>query len=237
MRSFCYVLACALVVSRGGGAGAAGPLLPFKKAEPAPLPASIPWQDLDDRCRSLVLPVVEKPTVSGRGPAETFTCQPAQYLWLLDHPDRAVTAWRRLGARCVSITPRGAGQFGWGDDNGSDVVWETLHKGPDMRIWYAEGKVRPGPVMPLVPVKAVVVLTHANLSADSIEHRSELYVQTDSKTAATLARLLGVSAQKVTEQGLGQLQLFFSALSWYLDQHPEQAASLLRSSGDDQGKR
>jgi hypothetical protein len=42
-----------------------------------------------------------------------------------------------------------------------------------------------------------------------------------------VARLLGPSAPRLAEQYLGQLQLFFSALVWYLDQHPERAAGLL----------
>jgi hypothetical protein len=238
MRPLCYALACALLTIEAAWAAAAGPLLPFKKTEPTPLPASIPWQELDDRSRDLILAVVEKATLAGRGPSETFTCVPEQYIWLLDHPDRAVSAWRRLGARCVSITPRGDGQFGWGDENGSDIVWETLHRSGSVRIWYAEGKVRPGPVMPLVPVKAVVVLTHPqNKTADGIQHRSEMFVQTDSKTAAAFTKMMGVSAQRVAEQGLGQLQLFFSALSWYLDRHPDQATSLLRAPAEEQGKR
>ncbi len=104
MRPVCYALAWALVA--GTWADAAGPLLPFKKPDPVPLPASIPWHEIDDRCRERILPVVEKATLAGQGPAESFTCVPQQYLWLLDHPDRAVGAWRRLGAKCVSIAPR-----------------------------------------------------------------------------------------------------------------------------------
>jgi hypothetical protein len=52
-------------------------------------------------------------------------------------------------------------------------------------------------------------------------------LQTDSKTAALLAQILGPSAPYLAEQGLGQVQMFFSALVWYLGQHPERAARLL----------
>jgi hypothetical protein len=211
---------------------AAGPLLPFKKQEPAPLPAGIPWKELSERSRDQVLTVVEKPTLAARGPAETFPCNPEQYFWFLDHPDRAVAAWQRLGAKCVSITPRGEGHFGWSDEHGSDIIWQTIHKTEGLRIWYAEGKVRAGPVMPLVPVKALVVLTHVPSKAPdgivTVQHRTELFVQTDSKTAAALTKMLGTSANRVAEQGLAQLQLFFSALSWYLDRHPDRAEALLK---------
>jgi hypothetical protein len=231
MRFPCYAAACAVLALQAVWAEA-GPLLPGRK-EPAPLPASIPWQDLNDQSRGLLLAVVEKPTLAARGPAETFTCKPAQYLWLLDHPDRAVTAWRRLCAKCVSITPRGEGQFGWTDENGSEVIWQTVCKTGGVRVWYAEGKVRPGPVMPLVPVKALLVLTHVPSQAadgnSTVEHRSELFLQTDNRAATALTKMMGTSAQRIAEQGLTQLQLFFSALSWYVDRHPDRAEALLRS--------
>jgi hypothetical protein len=111
MRLCCYGLACALVCLQASCARAAGPLLPFKKAEPAPFPPGIPWQELTEQGREQVLAVIDKPTLAARGPADTFPCNPEQYLWFLDHPDRAVTAWQRLGAKCVTITPRGDGRF------------------------------------------------------------------------------------------------------------------------------
>jgi len=49
--------------------------------------------------------------------------------------------------------------------------------------------------------------------------------------------MMGASANRIAEQGLQQLQYFFSALSWYLDRHPEQAGALLRPGNDEQGKR
>ncbi len=144
-----------------------------------------------------------------------------------------MAAWRRLGAKCVSITPRGEGLFGWSDDSGSELVWHTLHRGPDMRVWFAEGKVRPAPVLPLVPIKAILVLHHGEAKnaegATVIEHHADVFLQTDSKTAATFTKMLGQSAPKLAEQGLGQLQLFFSGLSWYLQRHPDQIELLLKA--------
>ena len=41
------------------------------------------------------------------------------------------------------------------------------------------------------------------------------------ETHALAARLLGPSMPRMAEQYLGQLEMFFSALVWYIDQHPE----------------
>jgi hypothetical protein len=197
-----------------------------------PSARSVPLDKIDERYRELVRQVLDKPMLSGRGPSETFNCRPEHYCWFLDHPDRAVVAWRRLGAKCVSINPRGDGKFSWADDTGSEVVWETVYKGPGVRVWFADGKVRPGPLLPLVPVKAVVVLRHKDSRAPDgasvMQHQCDLFVHTDSKTAAMMTRMLGPTANRVAEQGLGQLQLFFSGISWYLDRHPEQAEALLK---------
>ena len=210
---------------------AAGSALPLKKADPAQT-AEIPWDDLNDRAAGLAKQMMEKPTVQARGPTETFTCTPEQYCWLLDNPDRAVTAWRRLGAKCVSIRKRAPGKFAYTDEIGSDVTWEAIHQAPGIRIWFAEGKVKASPVLPLVSVKALVILRYEEGKTSEglvmVQHHAEIVIHTDSRAAAGITKMMGQSAAKLTEQGLSQLQLFFSALSYYVDRHPERVEALFR---------
>jgi hypothetical protein len=229
MKRRCLRLVWPIVLAQALWADAASSLV----SQDLPAPRAIPLDKLEPRCRASVRQVLEKPILSGRGPAESFPCRPEQYAWFLDHPDRAVIAWRRLGAKCVSIAPRGDGKFGWADEYGSEVTWETAYRGPGVRIWYAEGKVRPGPLLPLVPIKAVVVMRHHDSPAPDGEiimhHQSDLFIHTDSKTAAMMTRMLGPTAGRMAEQGLSQLQLFFSGISWYLERHPDQAQALLKA--------
>ncbi len=193
---------------------------------------TIPWDALEERAAAAAKQMMERPTVQARGPTETFTCTPEQYYWLLDNPDRAVIAWRRLGAKCVTIQRRGPATFGYADDAGSDVTWDVVHKAPGLRIWLAEGKVKASPLLPLVPVKALVILRSAEgKTRDGIvtmQHHAEVVIRTDSKAAAAVTKMMGQSAPKLAEQGLGQLQLFFSALSFYADRHPEKVEMLFR---------
>ena len=206
-------------------------VLPVKKIEPTPA-VVIPWDVLNERAAALAKQMMERPTVQARGPAETFTCTPKQYYWLLDNPDSAVTAWRRLGAKCVAIHRRGPGKFAYTDDSGSEIVWETIHQGPGIRVWFAEGKVKASSVLPLVPVKALVILRHSEgKTSDGItyvQHHAEVVIHTDNKAAAGVTKLMGQAAPRLAEQGLGQLQLFFSALSCYVDRHPERIDTLFR---------
>ncbi len=203
----------------------------LRKPEPAQT-VTIPWNALDERVTAIAKQMMERPTLVSRSQAETFSCVPEQYYWLLDNPDRAVTAWRRLGAKCVSIQRRPGNKFGYVDEAGSDVAWETVHQTPGLRIWLAEGKVKASPVLPLVPVKAMIVLrsTEAKMPDGGmvIQHQSDVVIHTDSKVANTATKLMGASAPKLAEQGLGQLQLFFSALACYLDRHPERVEPLFR---------
>lgn len=222
-----YALCCLWAV----GADAANNAFPLKKSDPKQA-VTIPWDDLNERAAALAKQMMERPTVQARGPIDTFSCTPEQYYWLLDNPDRAVAAWRRLGAKCVSIQRRGPAKFGYADEAGSDVTWETIHQGPGVRIWFAEGKVKPSPVLPLVPVKAMVILRSAEGKTPEgvvmVQHRAEVVIHTDSKAAAGVTKLMGQSASKLAEQGLSQLQLFFSALSFYADRHPEHVEKLFR---------
>ena len=209
----------------------AAQLFPLKRASATPT-AQIPWHDLDERASALAQQMLIKPTIFARGPSETFPCMPEQYLWLLDNPDRVVIAWRRLGAKCVNITRRENGRFAYTDEHGSDLSWETIHRSPTVRIWYAEGKVKPAVALPMVPVKAMVILRHTEGKTPDgntvIQHQAELLIHTESRTAAAFTKVIGQSATKVAEQGLGHLQLFYSALSSYVDRYPDRVDALFR---------
>jgi hypothetical protein len=177
-----------------------------------------------------VLKVVQQPTISAHGPAEEFAA--GVYEWLIDHPDRVAVAWRRLGVPCVQIMDRGQGRFGWLDGTGSDVTWLTVARAKGYRIWYAEGTVRVGQLLPLVPVKAVAVLRYSQRRDEDgdlhVTHEVDIYLQTDSKAAALVTKLIGPAGPRMAEQGAAQFLLFFSAMAHHLDMHPEQIANLMR---------
>lgn len=195
---------------------------------------AVPLSELSDDMRDKVRVVLDKPTITTRGPVEIFRGRPAFYQWLLDHPDRGVHVWRKLGAKCSDITRRSDGQFGWADKHGSDITWTTAYDGPNMRIWYAEGVVSPGALWPTVPVRAVAILHHVEnidaLGRTLIHHQADLFLQTDSKTAALIARVLGSTTPHLAKQCAAQLEFFFSGLVWYFERHPERAETLLTTS-------
>src|SRR5262249_20868393 len=103
-------------------------------------------------------------------------------------------------------------------------------RNPRQRVWYAEGQVRPGVLLPIVPVQAVVVLDvtegRDGEGHPALRHQMSLLVHTDSQAVALAARLLGASVPRVAEQYVAQMELFVAAMPWYLDQPPAQAERL-----------
>jgi len=192
--------------------------------------APVPVDGIPQNLRDSIVKVIQQPTLSAHGASEEFAAGP--YDWLLDHPDRVATAWRRLGVPCVAITNKGDGRFGYADTFGSDITWSTVAKTPNMRIWYAEGQAKPNSVLPLMPIRAVAVLHHTRKTDESgqtyVTHDVDVYLQTDSKAAAVAARLLGPTAPRMAEQGASQLLQFFSQMSKHLDEHPDQSPNLMR---------
>lgn len=224
-------LACVFWASPGRAGTPTSPPPPQASARD---PARVPLDDLPPAMRARACQVLERPTLSAQGPAETFSCDVEVYRWLLDNQHRASAAWRRLGARCVLIEDRGGGRFGWSDEQGSDVSWQPAHRGPALCVWYAEGVVRTGMLLGSVPVRALVVLRHEERRDDAgrsrMRHQLSLYLYADSKTVNLAKRLLGPSMPRLAEQYAQQMQLFFSALASYLERRPNQIETLMAES-------
>jgi hypothetical protein len=195
----------------------------------------VPLESVPARFRDGVARVLEKPTLAARGTTETFTCQPSMYYWLLDNPHHSVHLWRQMGAKTTDVEDRGNGRFGYRDANGTDVWWETVVRAQGLRVWYSEGVVRPGMFLPKAHVEVIVICQHQQGRNEedkpAMRHQMHLLVKTDSKVVTLAARLLGGSAPKLAEQYMGQMQMFFGALAWYLDQDEERARRLFKAIG------
>lgn len=205
----------------------------FKTRTPSSIAAAalIPVDSLSPVIREKVRKVISQPTLVTHANPEEFSSTSKLYEWLLDHPDRAATAWQRLGVECAVITDRGNGKFGWSDDQGGDIVWVTVANGPSARIWYAEGHVRATALTPLIPVKAVAVLRHDYIQSEGkaprIRHQVDVFAHADSRAAQIVTRLFGNATDRMAEQGAEQLQLFFSMLAKHLTENPDKVEKVL----------
>lgn len=214
-------------------ASASTPTMVRGRSAPEVVAPRLRLEEIPPAWRERTRRVIEQPTLCARGPMETFNCQCETYHWLIDHPDRAADMWRHLGAQVANIQPNGPGRFVWRDDQGSEVQWSTIVRTPERRIWYAEGVLKAGLLVPSISVRAILVLHilegHTGSGRPAIRHHTELLLQIDSRAAALATRLLGTSAPRMAEQYLQQIEMFFAGLSWYLDENPERAQRLVES--------
>src|SRR5262249_17284577 len=150
--------------------------------------------ELRDKMRSLL----DHPTLHTRGAAEMFCCKPETYYWLLDNPHLTVQMWRCLGAKCTDIQFRSEGHFAWEDNQGSRVTWDAVVRPSRHGVWYAEGKVKPGTLLPMTTVRAMLVVNHMACTdtggKPAMCHQMDLYIQTDNRAVSLVARVLGASA-------------------------------------------
>ncbi len=180
--------------------------------------------------REAVSRVVRQPTITAKAAGDDVTGPAERYSWLLDHPDRVSLAWRRLRVPCVEIADAGEGRFLWTDPNGSEVVWQAVGRSATGLVWYATGKVKPSPVLPTVPVRAVAVVAHPSAPAAAggtvIRPTAQVFLQTDSRAANLAMRMLGPTAPRVAEQSVEQLLYFYGAMADHAAKHPEQVDKL-----------
>ena len=193
--------------------------------------AALPLEQLPQLTKQKIQAIIDRPTVRTLGLAEAFNCKPDQYYWLLDNPQHVVRLWRALGAKVTDVESHGDGHYSYRDEEGSHVTWDTIIKNDTHRLWVAEGKIKAGYFIPAISLKAIVAVHHepgSDMSGNTaMKHQVEMIVQTDSHAIAFATKLLGASAPHLGEQFVGQIEMFFGAMAWFLDQHPVRAARLL----------
>lgn len=183
--------------------------------------------------KSAVKTILDDPTLTTTATEPTLPVSVGLYDWLLDHPERASAAWQQMGYPCVPIERGRDGKFLWKDDSGSNLHWRTVARFRDGIVWHAEGEMKRGALMPVVPVSAVVVL-HAPRTAEPTETITptiRVFLRTESRTAIAILKLLGPAVPRLAEQGAEQMLLFFSGPARYVQKYPERTAELLAGKG------
>jgi len=219
----------------GGALASAAPPLPAMlatpSAAPAPQPRSNVLESVKPEFRDAVARCMSKPTVATQATGDEVVCTVAVYEWLYEHPDRVALAWQRLKVPSIPIMAMGEGRFGWTDEYGSRIVWQTVGTFPEGRVWYATGKVKAAPAAPAIPVQSVVVVKHKRrIEKDGVAlfvPSVEAYMHSDSKAANLILRVLGPTVPNVAEQAAGQLLDFFGGIAAFVQKHPDRADELL----------
>lgn len=204
-------------------------------ASPPPAATAAPRLNLLDVVRPEfhegVLKCVRHPTVATRSSGDEVVCTVSVYEWLYDHPDRVALAWQRLKVPTVKITDLGGGKFGWNDENGSEVVWQTVGTFPDGRVWFASGKVKISMAGPSIPIQAAFIVSHPRKAEKDgvavFAPSVQVFVHSDSKAANLALKLVGPAAPRLAEEAASQLLDFFSGIAGVVQKNPSRADLLL----------
>jgi hypothetical protein len=187
--------------------------------------AQIATERLDGDLRGRVDEVLKHGQLYTRGPTECFPCQPGIYRWLLDHPHWGVHAWRALGATKIKLEPQADGSFLGSDQQGGELRWRPILAEAGRRVWYAEGSGRMAPLMPIISVRAVVLLKFQEVQGEDgrigIRQRTEVFALYDGRAAELACKLIGLTAEAAGKKVIEQIGLFFSGMAWYLSENPE----------------
>ena len=144
---------------------------------------------------------------------------------------RVALAWQRLKVPSIPIADMGTGRFGWTDEYGSEIVWQTVGTFSEGRVWYAKGKLKAGVAAPAIPVQSVVVVRHKKrIEKDGVALFAptiEAYMLSDSRAANLILRVLGPTVPNIAEQAASQLLDFFGGIAAYVQKHPTKADELL----------
>lgn len=105
----------------------------------------LPLARLNKDQRAKVEAVVGDNSLFRRLPAQVIECDPAMYLFLVEHPEVVVNLWELLDISDVKVRRTSEDTFFADDGSGTQGTVEYLHRGHDIHLLYADG-IYQGPV-------------------------------------------------------------------------------------------
>jgi hypothetical protein len=105
----------------------------------------IPLAKLSEPAKAKAVWVLSNASIYRRLPIRMIPCDPAMYLFLVQHPDVVVNIWEVLGASHLGMEQTGADTYRVTDDIGTAGKLEFLYRSRDVHLVYVDGTYR-GPL-------------------------------------------------------------------------------------------
>lgn len=224
----CLLLAAIpLISAAAGGAFAQGQSALLRRPDPRESTtsdaarrdaiASIPLEQLDAEGRAKVTAVVQDAAAFRRLPTQVIDCDPHLFLFLVRHPDVAVTIWQVLELSEMELRQTGSNRFELVEPTGTRLQAEFLHQSPEVHVIYGEG-LYVGPILGRpVHGRCILVLRSGYVQETNGRHyvttRLDTFLQVQERAPDLLTKLLHPLAGKTADHNFTQIVAFAGSLS------------------------
>jgi hypothetical protein len=178
---------------------------------------TIPRDKISAEARAKVQNVLNDVTIYRRMPMEVIDCDPALYLFLLDHPDLVVNIWEVLGISEVAVRRTGPDTFRADDGAGTLGTVEFLYRSPGLHLVYAEGSYDGAMFAKPVKGKCVMLLktgyTREANGRLKVNCRLDTFIQLEHAGVELLAKTFKPLVGSVADHNFRETVLFVAGLS------------------------
>jgi hypothetical protein len=176
----------------------------------------LPLNKLDARQRAKIEGVVRNTSIYRRMPTQVFECDPAFYLFLVEHPDLVVNIWEVLGISDVALDRTSPKKFQADDGAGTLGTVEYVFQSPEMHLMYCEGSYDGVLFAKPVRGKCVMMLrTEYSREADGkyyVTCRMDSFVEVDNVSVELLAKTIQPLVGPIADHNFRETAAFVSSL-------------------------
>jgi hypothetical protein len=177
---------------------------------------AIPFNQLDERVRAGLTPVVSSPSLYRRLPVQAVDCDPDLFQFLVRYPEVIVDIWRLMEVTKVQVTRTGPTTFETSDGSGTVASVELVYGTPHMHVFYASGFYE-GPLLRNRLTGSCVLLLRSAYATQSgryqITNTLDVFAKMDNAGVELLAKTLHPVVGKTADYNFIETSKFVSQLS------------------------
>lgn len=180
--------------------------------------------------RQRVLQILKKPAVFCQTSVEMFPCSPVLYEWLLEHPLWVTELWQQLG---LEVAPVESLQDGYRicDPERGSIEFHVVSRQPELRILYCLAEAKKSLIPGRVRAEMVIVQKYRFLRRPDGEYvlaqRLYGFVTADGATLKAVMKLAPNTSERVSEQCLEEMMIYFSMMCRIIQVQPSWALEKL----------
>lgn len=202
----------------------------------------IPYPKMSVRSRERVAKIVQNLSQYRRMPSLQYEVNPDMYLYLMRHPDVAVSTWRVMGISQLQMFQKDTFEFAASAIDGSegiaDVVWRDHHQ----CLFIAEGHYN-SPLLPTsINASALVWLQFRFVKTEDgrtlVNQQVETFIHFPSAAIETIARMASRITNTILDRNVFEVSLYARMMSQATEKDPAWLAEVAaRMEGVDAARR